>query len=285
MGGRLDYRRPGVWTEFAGTLGRTFTPEPSPHAGHVRCGPDWSWRFAHHDYDLWLVSHGRGRGAIGDQPFVVTPGTLLVLRPGDTGWITQDPDDRLTVTYAHFDFVVPGTQVPTTVPADRLPSRHIQLHDFRAVHDPLLHVVRLLEQAEPLAGLEARLILAQVLVTIVRQDAAASGLAPTSVDARVEKVMRYVRDRPSERPGIDVVAALAGVSPSHLRRLFARELGMSYRTFVLRSRMDKARSILQESTLSVGEIARSLGYPDVVLFSRQVRSYYGMSPSELRQAR
>ncbi len=282
---RLDYRRPEVWTELAADLGRTFVPVPSRNAGHVRCGPDWSWRFAHYDYDLWLVCEGQGRGTIAGQAFTVAPGTLLVMRPGDTGWITQDPADRLTVTYAHFDFVAPDTWEPASVPSDRLPSRHIRLHDFRSVHDPLLDVVRLLEQAEPLAALEARLILAQVFLTVVRQDAAAAGLAPSSVDTRVEKVMRYVRERPSERPGIAAAAAVAGVSPSHLRRLFGRELGMSFRTFVLRSRMDKARSVLQESTLSVGEIARSLGYPDVVLFSRQVRAYYGMSPSELRQAR
>ncbi|MEQ7128485.1 AraC family transcriptional regulator [Actinopolymorpha sp. B11F2] len=285
MGDRLDYRGRDVWTELAASLGRTYVPEPSRHCGHVRCGPEWSWRFSLQDFDLWLVCKGRGRGAIGDQPVTVSPGTLLVLRPGDTGWMVQDPDDRLTVTFAHFALVAPATGVPVDLPADRLPSRHLRLTDFRAVHEPLLSVVRLMERAGPLALLEARLVFAHLLLTIVCQDAVAAGLAPEIVDPRVQTVMRFVRERPAERPTIQAAAAVARVSPTHLRRLFAREVGMSFRSYVLRSRMEQARSMLCESAMSVSEIARALGYVDVALFSRQVRAYFGMTPSDLRQAR
>jgi AraC-like DNA-binding protein len=285
MGDRLDYRGRDVWTEFATSLGRIYTPEPSRHCGHVMCGPEWSWRFSLQDFDLWLVCKGRGWGVINGQPVTVSPGTLLVLRPGDTGWMKQDPEDRLTVTFAHFALVAPATGQLVDLPADRLPSRHLQLADFRAVHEPLLTVVRLSERAGPLALLEARLVFAQLLFTIVCQDAVAAGLAPNSIDPRVQKVMRFVRERPAERPGIQTAAAVARVSPTHLRRLFAREIGMSFRSYVLRSRMEQARSMLCESTMTVGEVARALGYVDVALFSRQVRAYFGMSPSDLRQAR
>jgi AraC-like DNA-binding protein len=282
---RLDYRSRDVWSELATTLGRTYTPEPSRHCGHVMCGPEWSWRFSLQDFDLWLVCKGRGRGAIGDRPVTLTPGTLLVLRPGDTGWMVQDPDDRLTVTFAHFSLVAPATGLPVDLPADRLPSRHLQLTDFRAVHEPLLTVVRLMERTGPLALLEARLAFAQLFLTIVCQDAVASGLAREIIDPRVRSVMRFVRERPSERPTIQDAAEVARISPTHLRRLFARELGLSFRSYVLRSRMEQARAMLCESSLSVGEIARALGYADVALFSRQVRAYFGMPPTDLRQAR
>jgi AraC-like DNA-binding protein len=286
MGGdRLDYHGRDVWTDLATTLGRTYVPEPSRHSGHVTCGPEWSWRFALRDFDLWLVCKGRGRGAIGDQSVTVSPGTLLVLRPGDTGWMVQDPDDRLTVTFAHFALVAPATGLSVDLPADRLPSRHVPLTDFRAVHEPLLTVVRLMERTGPLALLEARLVFAHLLLTIVRQDAVAAGLAPEIIDPRVRSVMRFVRERPAERPTIQEAAEVARISPTHLRRLFAREIGVSFRSYVLRSRMEQARAMLRESSMSVGEIARALGYVDVALFSRQVRAYFGMPPTDLRQAR
>ncbi|HZC25657.1 MAG TPA: AraC family transcriptional regulator, partial [Actinopolymorphaceae bacterium] len=238
----------------------------------------------HHDYDLWLVTAGHGRGVVSGSQFVVRPGSLIMFRPGDTGWVVQDPNDRLTVTFAHFTFVHPGTSDPTVVPTGWLPSRQLELGDVRAVHDPLLSVVRLLEQAEPLAALEARLILAQVVVNIYRQDAAAHGNTQTNADPRVQQVMRYVRDRPSERPTMAEAASLVRLSPAHLRRLFAREVGMSYRSFLVHARMVKARHLLEESTMTVGEIARNLGYSDVVLFSRQIWAYYRLSPTQLRRS-
>lgn len=280
---RIDYRNEKVWSELAHVLSRCFEPCPGSSFGNVRCGPDWSWRFRHHDYDMWLVTAGRGRGYVGDTYVDLAPGTMLLLRPGDIGSLGHDPTDPLSVTYTHFNFVEPGTSTPVDVAEHWLPSRHLRLGDLRAIHDPLLSVVRLLEQDEPLAALEARLVLARLLITIYRQDAEAVGLAPKTIDPRVHAVMRHVRDRPGERPSLAEAAEIAKVSPTYLRRLFRQEAGISYRTFMVRSRMEKARTLLHESTMSVGEIARVLGYQDVVLFSRQVRQHFGMSASELRR--
>lgn len=280
---RIDYRNEKVWTELAHALGRSFEPSPGVSFGNVRCGPDWTWRFHQHDYDMWLVTAGRGRGYVEDAYVELAPGTLLLLRPGDIGSLSHDPSDPLSVTYTHFSFVVPGTSTPVDVAEHWLPSRYLRLGDLRAIHDPLLAVVRLLEQDEPLAALEARLVLARLLIMIYRQDAEAVGLAPKTIDPRVHAVMRHVRDRPGERPSLAEAAAVAQISPTYLRRLFRQETGISYRAFMVRSRMEKARTLLHESTMSVGEIARVLGYHDVVLFSRQVRQHFGMPASELRR--
>lgn len=132
------------------------------------------------------------------------------------------------------------------------------------------------------ADLQARLLFTQVLLEIYRQDAVAFGAGPRILDPRVQEVMAHVRSRLAERPSIAEVATLVRLSPSHLRRLFARELGISYRSFVVRSRMERARLLLRESTMSVSEVARALGYPDVVLFSRQFRHHHGIPPTRMR---
>jgi len=282
MGERVDYADPLVWSRLAVGLQRAHEPFPTGDCGQVRCGPTWSWRFDLADYDLWLVTRGRGRGLIGSDHVEVRRGTLLVLRPGDTGSLVHDPDDPLTVTYAHFAFRRPGTSELVDVAPEWLPSRHIVLGDLRAVHEPLLDLVRLLEQRDDFAAGQARLVLHQVWLQILQQDAEAHGHGRRTVDPRVQAVMRYVRERPSERPTARAAAEVARVSPASLRRLFARELGMSLRTFVLRSRMERARALLSGSTMSVAEIARALGYTDVALFSRQVRGHFGMPPRELR---
>lgn len=277
----MDYRRPGVWDELAYALETRFSPTPTGLYGHVTCEPGWSWRFHHHDYDLWLVSGGRGSLVISGQPIAVSAGSLVIIRAGDRGYGEQDLDDRLTVTYSHFAFVRPGTTQTADVPVDWLPSRHVRLMDLPAVQEPLLNVVRLREHDDRFANWQARLWLTQALAQAYRQDAAVSGLGPRLIDPRVQEVMRYVRSRPSDRPSLREVADLARVSPAHLRRLFARELGMSYRAFLLRARLDRARMLLQHSVMSVGEVARALGYTDVALFSHQFRKCYGVPPSRI----
>lgn len=277
----MDYRRQGVWDELADALETAFTPVPRGIYGHVECEPGWTWRFTMPEYDLWLVSAGHGTVVVSGQRIVVGPGSLLILRPGDVGFGTQDPDARLTVTYSHFGFVRPGMSEPVDVPDRWLPARHIQLEDLRAIHEPLLNVVRLRDLDDRFAAFRARVQLAQLLADAYRQDAIANGMGPRRIDPRVQEVMRHVRAHPSERPSLSEAAALAHVSPSHLRRLFAREVGISFRAFVLRSRMERARFLLGQSSMSVGEVSRALGYVDVALFSHQFRRHFGISPSRV----
>lgn len=277
----MDYERPGTWDELARALELRFTPVPCGVFGHVTCEPGWSWRFHHHDYDMWLVSGGRGSIVIDGQPIAVSAGSLVIIRAGDRGYGEQDYRDRLTVTFTHFSFVRPGTTEPVDVPPEWLPSRHIRLKDPPAVQEPLLNVVRLREQNDGFASLQARIWLSQALAEAYRQDAAAKGQGPRLIDPRVVEVMRYVRSRPSERPTLKQAADVARVSPSHLRRLFASELGTSYRAFVVRARMERAQFLLRHSMMTVGEVARALGYTDPALFSHQFRKHYGVPPSRI----
>jgi len=61
--------------------------------------------------------------------------------------------------------------------------------------------------------------------------------------------------------------------------LFAQAAGMSFRAFVLQARLQRARTLLDETTMSIGQIAQALGYEDVFLFSRQFKQQYGHSPA------
>ncbi|MEU7458336.1 helix-turn-helix domain-containing protein [Streptosporangium roseum] len=57
------------------------------------------------------------------------------------------------------------------------------------------------------------------------------------------------------------------------------------RAFAVQARLERARFLLEETTLRVGEVARALGYTDVVLFTRQFSRYAGVSPSGYRRDR
>jgi transcriptional regulator GlxA family with amidase domain len=47
--------------------------------------------------------------------------------------------------------------------------------------------------------------------------------------------------------------------------------------------MERARLLLEETTMSVGEIAAALGYSDIFLLSRQFKQHYGYAPSQVRR--
>ena len=80
------------------------------------------------------------------------------------------------------------------------------------------------------------------------------------------------------------MAALAGLSPRHLDRLFSDRMGSSFHGEYRRIRLDHARRLLQQSPLSISEIAFATGFSSAGHFSRTYRMVFGHSPRAQRAA-
>jgi AraC-like DNA-binding protein len=280
----MDYARPEVWDELAERLAHRHAPRPTRRSGWVQCEPGWSWQPRMRDYDLWMVLGGRGRGRVGADEFALRAGTLVMFRPGDRGSFRQDPDDRLTVAFCHFDFfdpAAPGQRVE--VSEKWLPSRTIPVTDVALLADVLGRVVRLCQDTHPLGQLECSAAFLAAMVEVYRQDASASGHQVRTVDPRLHRVVDMVRTQPGRRLSLEDAAAVAELSPAHFSRLFSAHLGKSFRRYTLEARLARAHHLLTETTMSVADVSRALGYNDPFLFSRQFRTHYGQPPSQVRR--
>lgn len=81
------------------------------------------------------------------------------------------------------------------------------------------------------------------------------------------------------------VAAAAGVSERHLRRLFA-DTGETLAHYVVEQRLRRARELLvaTDRPRSVAEVALAVGYVSPAHFSRAFRAHFGQTPSDVRAA-
>ncbi|OJG00111.1 GlxA family transcriptional regulator [Pararhizobium antarcticum] len=79
------------------------------------------------------------------------------------------------------------------------------------------------------------------------------------------------------------MAALAGVSPRHLDRLFASHMQSSFLIEYRKIRLDHARRLLQQSPLSISEIAFATGFSSAGHFSRSYHTTFGNAPRDSRQ--
>lgn len=78
------------------------------------------------------------------------------------------------------------------------------------------------------------------------------------------------------------IAAYAGVHPTHLHRLFRREMDKRVGEYVTWVRMEKAKRLLMASPLSITEIGASVGVPSQPYFSRAFRQSTGVTPQAYR---
>ena len=85
--------------------------------------------------------------------------------------------------------------------------------------------------------------------------------------------------------GVETLAARVGVGERQLRRLFQQHLGASPIGVAQTRRVLFAKQLVQETRLSMTEIALASGFGSLRRFNATFKSLYGRSPSELRRRR
>ena len=100
----------------------------------------------------------------------------------------------------------------------------------------------------------------------------------------VERCLGYIHENYAQDFDIEALAATVSVSPSYLFRLFKKKVRltpMHYRNVV---RIDKAKLLLADRSLTVDAIAERVGFYDPKYFARVFKDLAGMSPSAYRRA-
>jgi AraC-like DNA-binding protein/quercetin dioxygenase-like cupin family protein len=105
---------------------------------------------------------------------------------------------------------------------------------------------------------------------------------PTSGDPVVRAVMEYTN---AHLAAVTVAAACAavGISERSLRRQFAAATGMTWRQYVLQSRLLRAMALLTEPSRTVIDVATEIGFDSVSAFTRAFVRLTSETPTAYRR--
>ena len=107
--------------------------------------------------------------------------------------------------------------------------------------------------------------------------------AVAAEDPHVGRALRFMRDHVRESVSVTDVARAAGLSRRALERRFRREIGHSILQETRRLRTDQIARLLVETHLPIGQIADSLGFPNMQHFARYFRAETRLSPLAYRK--
>jgi len=102
-------------------------------------------------------------------------------------------------------------------------------------------------------------------------------------ETRLSKVLNYIHEHLDEELDMDRLAEIACLSSYHWHRIYRAIYGETLAATVKRLRLHRAAGEIVATDLSVSNIARRFGYPNVQSFNRIFRSVYGMPPARYRR--
>ena len=128
------------------------------------------------------------------------------------------------------------------------------------------------------ADIRASAVLLEILALWSRE--LARGRMRSETQGHAERMKQYVQDHYRERITKEQLGAAIGRSANHAAALFHRATGQTISAYVHAVRMRTAVYMLEESLLTVNEIAEYLGYSDVSYFHRIYKRTYGHTPAK-----
>lgn len=83
---------------------------------------------------------------------------------------------------------------------------------------------------------------------------------------------------------VEMLCQTLGVSQPYLYKTFKREVGISPLAYIHRLRLETAKAMLLNTTLSVSQVAESVGFRSVLDFSKFFSKRIGCSPTAFRRS-
>lgn len=247
------------------------------------------------DHLLVLVIEGSGSVCVGNKSLAFCPNHLFFIKPFVKHSFKSHPGQHAKHVAVHFDL---APDVPGYVerPARRRPYSVQLTHGLAvptqtvlpAVHPnvrALIDVVSTLQNDAPTSRLKACLLVTTVLLDLLGRSNQGEQTSPVDQRNRIklERVAQYVKSNLDQPMGVEELAEVADLSPSHLNRLMRSWIGKTPYEYISEARIDYARELLGNADLTIKEIAVQTGFRSSHHFSRIFRRIDGLAPTQYRE--
>ena len=240
-------------------------------------------RHFHEGYALGCIEDGAMRFRYQGENVVASRGQINLVVPGET----HDGHGALETGWAYRMFYLKpealrNAAAELTVRPD-MPHFRSGVVDDRALAACLLRTHRALERPHA-SSLEKETRLHWLLVQWISRHAEQRGFlrSPGAEHAAVAMVREVIEDRYEEDLSLGELAGLCRLSPFHLTRVFARDMGLSPHEYLVQTRVERAR-LAMTGNERIADVAARCGFADQPHLTRAFKRQYGVTPGRYRK--
>lgn len=99
----------------------------------------------------------------------------------------------------------------------------------------------------------------------------------------VDKIIEYIHSNYMNKISASDLAHMINFSPSNFSRVFKSETGMTLSSYIIKTRLDKGKKMIEEGLGSFTDIAYNCGFSSPAHFSSLCKKELGYTPSEYKK--
>lgn len=237
-------------------------------ADKVVCSKEWSWNSDDNGwtgYHFWYVKGGTGRIDVAGEQYDIYGGDCFCFNLADNHICTHNPENPLIVYTVYF-------QIEAEV---KFPIQRI-IRNNKLLGESLETCI------ETYAHKDSELAvmwLMPIIGTFQRENK-----ENTAENEKIKEICRMAENNMEQQVSLKQLAEAAGYSGNQIIRLFKKEYGQTPMQYITQMKMEQAKKMMLYSSMSVTEIAYSVGYTDISYFSKVFKAYVGSNPRSYRKS-
>ena len=148
-----------------------------------------------------------------------------------------------------------------------------------------LNISDLLESVQRLVSEMSRTLAEGDEVPEAERVRSVPGSAPAgTLDLSIQKAIKLIQLRYWDSLSLAGLARELGMSKYHLSHRFKEAMGVTFRGYLLRTRLERSKVLLATTEESITEVAHAVGFGDLPRFDKLFKRYTSLTPSAYRSA-
>lgn len=228
-------------------------------------------------YTVHYIVSGKGVYKINNQTWHLQAGDVFVIFPSML--ITYFPDSEDPWDYCWFDFE--GIKIDHFLERAKLtpcdPIFHCKDDSLASLFS---HALETVTNAASSRDLIIPSFFYQFFSYIIEQNASGITLQKNEKELHILKAVKYIDSHYSSNISAVMLSNMLGLNINYFSHLFKEIMGVSYSSYIVQIRLQKAIILFQQGIHTIKTVASAVGYDDPLYFSRVFKKKYGCTPRE-----
>lgn len=248
---------------------------------HTRHTPPFELSRPHGlDHFVLLLVKTRAEFHLGDTTLLSSPNSAVIISP-HTPYVYTSPDRPYADDWIHFNCAPADFQETASIPLNTfIPLENISR--FTTFLEQILWEQNYTPEQYRAENVHAlfQVLMRNIFLSCQEQE---DSTAYNPYRTRLRNLRLSLQAAPYEKYDIKKIAKQMSVSISYFQHLYSDIFGISFRADLISMRIEYARELIQNTNLTMGEIAEQCGYTSEVHFYRQFRKETGFTPASFRK--
>lgn len=253
--------------------------------GQQDCCSGYSFGPAVRDYYIiHYVTKGKGSYLVNGEVYNLSKGQGFLICPNELTYYEADKKSPWSYSWVCFQ----GRRAEYYLESGNLTKQN-PVFTYDNIDDFNQIILNLISRA----GLNSRMNEAEVLGELytllgklidISRTLNSNGLKGYDKDEYIKNAVQYIHTHYSSEIKVSDIASFIGLNQNYLGTVFKRYTDLSPQQYIVKLRLERAKDLMWNKELSIGDIARSVGYRDQLVFSKIFKKINGIAPKEYRKS-